>query len=146
MLNQVFGKMLYYPQSEPLAEFPSPESLKHRIIISTKPPKEYLEKVTKTGLNNIKGNEENLQELESAEDSDPDDFEVSESPSKSSSQAAPEYKKLITIHAGKPKGRLRDALKTAAQVKRLSLSEQELERAALSYGTDVVRYRSSFPC
>lgn len=37
--------MLYYPQSQSagLVEFPSPESLKHRIIISTKPPKEYLE-------------------------------------------------------------------------------------------------------
>lgn len=43
MLTQTFGAMLYYPQSECLAEFPSPESLKYRIIISTKPPKEYLE-------------------------------------------------------------------------------------------------------
>lgn len=43
MLTQTFGDMLFYPKSECLAEFPSPESLKHRIIISTKPPKEYLE-------------------------------------------------------------------------------------------------------
>lgn len=43
MLSQVFGKMLFYPESECLKEFPSPEELKHRIIISTKPPKEYLE-------------------------------------------------------------------------------------------------------
>lgn len=35
--------MLYYPQSECLDEFPSPEELKNRIILSTKPPKEYLE-------------------------------------------------------------------------------------------------------
>lgn len=35
--------MLFYPESECLKEFPSPEELKHRIIISTKPPKEYLE-------------------------------------------------------------------------------------------------------
>lgn len=34
--------MLYYPRSECLEEFPSPEELKHRIILSTKPPKEYL--------------------------------------------------------------------------------------------------------
>ncbi|KAJ0101424.1 hypothetical protein Patl1_06614 [Pistacia atlantica] len=171
MLNQVFGEMLYYPQSESLTEFPSPESLKYRIIISTKPPKEYLEKengvvtmnrlnnlkgsfkerasqengvVTMTRLNNIKGlcNEEALLELELGDDSDPDDFEVSEScPNKDSQLAvAPEYKSLITIHAGKPKGHLKDALKTAIQVKRLSLSEQELERAAVSHGTDVVRF------
>lgn len=43
MVTQIFGEMLYYPQGECLAEFPSPESLKHRVVISTKPPKEYLE-------------------------------------------------------------------------------------------------------
>ena len=43
MIAQTFGDMLYYPQSDCLVEFPSPGSLKHRIIISTKPPKEFLE-------------------------------------------------------------------------------------------------------
>lgn len=43
MVIQIFGEMLYYPQSECLEEFPSPEGLKNRIILSTKPPKEYLE-------------------------------------------------------------------------------------------------------
>lgn len=43
MTTQVFGEMLYYPQADPLMEFPTPESLKGRILISTKPPKEYLE-------------------------------------------------------------------------------------------------------
>lgn len=43
MLTQTFGEMLFYPKSECLEEFPSPEQLKYRIIISTKPPKEYLE-------------------------------------------------------------------------------------------------------
>lgn len=43
MVTQTFGEMLYYPQSECLEEFPSPERLKNRIILSTKPPKEYLE-------------------------------------------------------------------------------------------------------
>lgn len=42
MVTQVFGEMLYYPESGYLEEFPSPEALKHRIILSTKPPKEYL--------------------------------------------------------------------------------------------------------
>lgn len=44
MLTQTFGDMLFYPESEFIAEFPSPEALKRRVLISTKPPKEYLEK------------------------------------------------------------------------------------------------------
>lgn len=43
MVTQTFGDILFTPGSECLSEFPSPESLKKRIIISTKPPKEYLE-------------------------------------------------------------------------------------------------------
>lgn len=43
MVSKTFGEMLYLPESESLAEFPSPESLKRKIMISTKPPKEYLE-------------------------------------------------------------------------------------------------------
>jgi len=54
---------------------------------------------------------------------------------------APEYKRLISIHAGKPKGSLREALKgDPDKVRRLSLSEQQLEKAALQYGKDLVRY------
>lgn len=41
MVTQTFGDMLYYPENS-LKEFPSPDSLKNKIIISTKPPKEYL--------------------------------------------------------------------------------------------------------
>lgn len=44
MVTGIFGDTLFYPQAASLSEFPSPESLKYRIIISTKPPKEYLEK------------------------------------------------------------------------------------------------------
>jgi phosphatidylinositol phospholipase C delta len=43
MVTQTFGEILFTPGSENIKEFPSPESLKKRIIISTKPPKEYLE-------------------------------------------------------------------------------------------------------
>ncbi|RWR95603.1 phosphoinositide phospholipase C 2-like protein [Cinnamomum micranthum f. kanehirae] len=43
MVAQTFGNMLFYPEAECLEEFPSPEALKNRILISTKPPKEYLE-------------------------------------------------------------------------------------------------------
>jgi len=43
MVAQVFGDLLYYPETDQLTEFPTPESVKGRILISTKPPKEYLE-------------------------------------------------------------------------------------------------------
>ena len=43
MVTETFGDMLFCPESECLDEFPSPEEMKYRIIISTKPPKEYLQ-------------------------------------------------------------------------------------------------------
>lgn len=38
MVKETFGDMLYSPGSEFIMEFPSPDSLKRRILISTKPP------------------------------------------------------------------------------------------------------------
>lgn len=142
--------MLYYPESNTLGEFPSPESLKQRIIISTKPPKEYLEKDHVSASTKLRDASfdvaadasQNCNDLEGYDsDQDLDDFEISDPKSGSGLKVAPEYKHLITIHAGKPKGTLKDGLKVAVdKVRRLSLSEQELEKAALSHGTDVVRY------
>ena len=43
MVLEVFGTILYYPEEEHPKELPSPESLKGRVLLSTKPPKEYLE-------------------------------------------------------------------------------------------------------
>lgn len=57
--------------------------------------------------------------------------------------AVPEYKQLIAIHAGKPKGDLQTWLADSSSIKirRLSLSEQELENAIKNdYGADIVRY------
>uniref|UniRef100_A0A0A9HBL9 Phosphoinositide phospholipase C n=1 Tax=Arundo donax TaxID=35708 RepID=A0A0A9HBL9_ARUDO len=54
---------------------------------------------------------------------------------------APQYKHLITIRAGKPKGSLADALKSDPdKVRRLSLSEQQLAKVAEDHGTDIVRF------
>ena len=63
MISVTFGDMLYYPQSGCLEKFPSPESLKHRIIISTKAPKEDVES------NSVKGKESSSQK-EGDEDED----------------------------------------------------------------------------
>lgn len=47
LIKQKFGDMLFISESEQMAEFPSPDDLKGKIIVSTKPPKEYLQ--TKSG-------------------------------------------------------------------------------------------------
>ena len=44
IVHRIFGKTLYCPDphQEGFTDFPSPASLKNKIIISTKPPKEYI--------------------------------------------------------------------------------------------------------
>ncbi|KAJ7959822.1 Phosphoinositide phospholipase C [Quillaja saponaria] len=161
MLTQTFGDMLFHPKSESLKEFPSPDKLKYRIIISTKPPKEYL--AAKSMKENSKGSKEtkdcdedelgkepsditNDQEDDdmsgtdttghSLDDEDNEDCAPELCPSSSSA-----YKRQIAIHAGKPKGSLKEALKVEAdKVRRLSLSEQALEKAAELHGSDIVRF------
>ncbi|KAL2539882.1 Phosphoinositide phospholipase C 2 [Abeliophyllum distichum] len=154
MITQTFGDMLFSPGSECLKEFPSPESLKNRIIISTKPPKEYLEaKEVKARENGSKkGKEEEAWGKEvnfkaKIDDEKDDDLEEKEGDnndeddSKLHQNAAPEYKRLIAIHAGKGKGSITDWLRVDPnKVRRISLSEQELEKAVISHGKDIVRF------
>lgn len=164
MITKTFGDLLYYPKSDVLEEFPSPESLKGRIIISTKPPKEYLEAKTTEVQGN--GDKEKLEapdeepwgdevpdygsdvlgEQESAnvagaieEDSDDDEGIAQANRDK---DVAPEYKRLITIRAGKPKGvSLKDSIRVdSKQVKRVSLSEPQLQKVARSHPTHIVRF------
>ncbi|KAJ4970199.1 hypothetical protein NE237_003298 [Protea cynaroides] len=159
MVTQTFGEMLFYPESECLEGIPSPEALKHRIILSTKPPKEYLESKSSQdkggnsqkvrdlpGEDSVRKNGSNpTAEPESVDDKndcDPqDDEDMDDSYSYSRQLGAPEYKHLITIPAGKPKEGLELALKVKPdKVRRLSLSEQALEKATLSLGTELVRF------
>ncbi|GMN72377.1 hypothetical protein TIFTF001_051997 [Ficus carica] len=104
MVTKTFGDMLYCPKSDYLLEFPSPGSLKKRVLISTKPP-EY--RNSRHGRNN-----KQKQDQDHSEDE------------KNSGNKAPDNKWLA------------DAVK----VRRLSLSEQELENAAKTHGTDIVRF------
>lgn len=59
--------MLFVPESEYQQEFPSPDELKYRIIISTKPPKEYLRS------KNVKGESSFSDDDETDEEEDGDD-------------------------------------------------------------------------
>ena len=72
---------------------------------------------------------------------DEEDEEDIEDGDKSQHTLAPEYKRLIAIHAGKPKGGLDECLRVDPdKVRRLSLSEQQLEKAAVTHGKQIVRY------
>ncbi|KAL6644878.1 hypothetical protein ACP70R_016486 [Stipagrostis hirtigluma subsp. patula] len=162
MVLEVFGDILYYPESKHLQEFPSPEALRGRIILSTKPPKEYLEaKDSSMKERDVepqfkKGESEEAawgtevpdiqDELQVANKNDDDllyrERDVGEdNEQKMCKHVAAEYKHLITIKAGKPKGALVDALKSDPEkVRRLSLSEQELAKVATRHGPNIVSF------
>ncbi|XVF69006.1 hypothetical protein PTKIN_Ptkin11bG0046400 [Pterospermum kingtungense] len=127
MVTETFGEMLYCTETENLQQFPSPESLKKRVLISTKPPKEYLE-----------GNTADLSDNESV--TNPLD-EGEHVPDEDEEKAVTQYRQIIAIHAGKLKGGLDNWLSDdPRKVRRLSLSEQELESAAKTHGTKIVRF------
>ncbi|XP_027330721.1 phosphoinositide phospholipase C 6-like isoform X2 [Abrus precatorius] len=161
MVTQIFGEMLYYPETDYITEFPSPESLKNRVIISTKPPKECFESNRIKDNDNCPGinesessSEEELWGKESPDsnrtevetegtngsDRDEGDMNACECDHKSYQECLPEYKRIITIHNRKFKGSLKDKLKTDGELRRLSWSETTLEKASESHGTDIVRF------
>lgn len=186
--------------SECLTEFPSPESLKGKIIISTKPPEDKakdkeneLPKSTSCHVNfppfmkmfnhrrkkvcgqkakhqeyprpsasssadeaewgeevpNLKGivkttngstNDKDYSDEEGSTNADGDSGKTQQNVVE-----APKYRHLISMHAGKPKGGLKEWLKVEVdRVRRLSLSELQLERAVTKkYGQDIVRFTQS---
>ncbi|ONK61854.1 uncharacterized protein A4U43_C08F34270 [Asparagus officinalis] len=156
MVSQTFGDILYYPQSDSFEEFPSPESLKNRIILSTKPPKEYLNshkcsKLKRGASQREKENDDRWGKevtdlksiLESTKnESVQDEEDVDNEDDDGLKPNAPlEYKHLITIRAGKPKGNLRHSLRVdPGKARRLSLSEQQLVKAAKDNADDLVRF------
>jgi phosphatidylinositol phospholipase C delta len=160
MITETFGNMLFYIEDlVGFKEFPSPESLKRRILISTKPPKECLERQSSADLEDGDKNEEKHPEEEPSEDeTDNEDVENDEKSLQGAGSAeedlddvngvvqvkaeVPVYKKLISIHAEKKTGfPLRDTLRfDGGLVKRISLSEPKFEKLAKSHPTDIVRF------
>ncbi|MFS7943313.1 putative phosphoinositide phospholipase C [Helianthus anomalus] len=163
MATEILGDMLYCPKAGDNDEFPSPEELKHRIILSTKPPKECLESnkleeeliaedetpcicentnpsdETQIGSNqegNVSNLNQNLSEFLRIDSEDGD------AANKKPGQKTPrEYIQIIGIHAAKANKELRQALEVGSgKGKRISVSEQTLEKAAEDYGSDLVRF------
>ncbi|KAL7092661.1 hypothetical protein ACP275_12G177200 [Erythranthe tilingii] len=155
MVSETFGETLICSTSESsLQEFQCPESLKGRVIISTKAPKEYLdqtkssnEQVDDGGVKVVKkSSEEPVWGKEIADlavkfvhedegeykDDDDDDLEQ---------DAALKYKQLIAIRAEKMKGGIKAWLGVdLKKAHRVSLNEENLEKAAPTHGTEIVRF------
>ncbi|KAL9995019.1 putative phosphoinositide phospholipase C [Helianthus debilis subsp. tardiflorus] len=149
MVHDTFGDMLFTPDTEVLPEFPSPETLKRRIMISTKPPKEYeylkSQETKASGNTSQKENDEawggEIPSFKSRSAEFKDDLEEDDGEEDDQADSAPAYKNLIAIHAGKGKGGLDNWLTVDPdKVRRLSLSEQELEKAAKTHGPQIVRF------
>ncbi|KAL1348291.1 hypothetical protein HN51_024272 [Arachis hypogaea] len=154
MATQIFGEVLFKPETGCLKEFPSPESLKNRIVISTKPPKESFEanRIKDNGNSSPMQNGSDSSEEETWGKDSPDsmqnesdgdnegDNNSCECDKKSYQQFSPDYKSLITIQNRKLKGSLKDKLNPDGDLRRLSWSEKTLLKALESHGTDIVRF------
>ncbi|KAI3833706.1 hypothetical protein MKX03_004041 [Papaver bracteatum] len=149
MITQTLGDVLF-TSLECLEEFPSPGALKGKILLSTKPPKEYL--YSKDSCENeapceVDKNEKKVTEdkndldTEDSEDSGGESENIDNSEDKSCSLGVHKYKSLIAIHAKKHRGGFATSLMLdPSKVERLSLSEQQLEKGAEDYGTELVRF------
>ncbi|TVU18097.1 hypothetical protein EJB05_34167, partial [Eragrostis curvula] len=140
LIKETYGDMLFISESEQMAEFPSPDDLKGKIIISTKPPKEYLQ--TKSGKEETdddkaegglseQGSEKYVEEAE----------ELVESEKKAQQGADNEYKRLIAIQLTRRKHDMdKDLMVDPDKVSRLSLGEKAYEKATVSHGADIIRF------
>lgn len=157
MVTTTFGDILVCSTPESLQDFPSPESLKRKIVLSTKPPKEYLE--IKSSIKEDSGSiKEHKSSEESAWGKEIPDFVESFNLEEGSEHqeegdrhhhenqnfqqnAPPEYKHLIAIRAEKMKGGLKAWLRVNSEkAHRVSLNEEKLEKAVITHGTDIVRF------
>ncbi|KAI3994261.1 hypothetical protein MKX01_012518 [Papaver californicum] len=149
MITQTLKDVLF-TSLECLEEFPSPEALKGKILLSTKPPKEYLhskafEEEMKDLCENKAPCEEAVVDKNDIDSEDSEDSSESEDTDNSDNQSCSlgvhKYKSLIAIHAKKYKVGLTASLKLdPSKVERLSLSEQQLEKGSENHGTELVRF------
>lgn len=157
MIKETFGDTLHLTESEAMSEFPSPEDLKGKIIVSTKPPKEYLQ--TKSSKEEAQNG--GAEEEESVwGDEIPDNMalmavnrEVSEQDTKLYVQEEEEmektaqqgvnmeYKRLIAISLTRRKHNMDEDLKVDPdKVSRMSLGETAYEKATITHGAEIIKF------
>ncbi|CAH9094151.1 unnamed protein product [Cuscuta europaea] len=135
MVKQTFGDMLFCPESD-LNEFPSPECLKGRVMISTKPPKKYSKSGSVIKRHSIKETSFATNGLSSTHGSHHLHADVLEGDDEESTT---EYKKLIAICASKLKGSMKNLPSHDHKVTRLSMSEETLKLSINSHGRELIR-------
>ncbi|CAH8366261.1 unnamed protein product [Eruca vesicaria subsp. sativa] len=130
MVSKTFGGTLFRCTDEYKERFPSPETLKNKILISTKPPKEYLQtQVSQTSTTDESVKAKKVADAEELIQDEDEEY------------VAIEYRDLISIHAGNRKGGLKNCLNgDPNRVIRLSMSEQWLETLAKTRGSDLVKF------
>lgn len=157
MVSNTFGEMLH--PGEDFVEFPSPEKLKEKIVISTKPPKESSESFNDQQSYDHKTKEfsdrsQPIQENYSGTPYTDPEFDIpikvslqddEEEEEEDEEGSVPEYRNLIAIHALKwQDGGFEHLLKqNSNRAARLSMSEQELEDTVKSHATDIVKLVNS---
>ncbi|CAH8363729.1 unnamed protein product [Eruca vesicaria subsp. sativa] len=120
MITRTFGDMLYNHDPGSSKEYPSPEELKFRILISTKPPHEQLD------ADDVKGKDSEQSIFAWMMQNDHEKVC---------------YQRLIAIHYFRIYEGIQKVWKfQESKNKWLSLTEQSLEKVIASYGTDVTRF------
>lgn len=168
MLKETFGEMLYVSESEHMAEFPSPDELKGKIVISTKAPKECFqtksskdaaateeeegvwgEEITDDKATARQMSEQSSgkytadEETAGAGAEDEMEVEAEAEAEKKSRQGTEdnEYRRLIAIQLTRRKHDIEQDLRVDPdKVTRVSLGEKAFEKAIVSHGDHVVRF------
>uniref|UniRef100_A0A1J3IN21 Phosphoinositide phospholipase C n=1 Tax=Noccaea caerulescens TaxID=107243 RepID=A0A1J3IN21_NOCCA len=150
MLTKTFRGMLYRCGSQSYKHFPSPEELKKKILISTKPPKEYLESqavqvVSRTPVDHKETSwrrpASGTNKAWRGETKIPKEEEEEEEEEEGEESEAVGYRDLIAVQAGNCKGGLENCLSdNPEKPRRISMDEQLLETVVRTRGSDVVRF------
>ncbi|KAE8729431.1 hypothetical protein F3Y22_tig00003715pilonHSYRG00141 [Hibiscus syriacus] len=123
MVTETFGEMLYTNEKENLEQFLSPELLKKRVLISTKPPKVFQNTEGEEVSENGSVTHTNERQSNSQWNLPKDGEHISD---EDKEKVVLEYRYIIAIHTGKLKGGLENWLSDDPnKVRRLSLRKWE---------------------
>ncbi|CAA7032301.1 unnamed protein product [Microthlaspi erraticum] len=147
MMKDTFMDMVYFSDSGDLKEFPSPEDLKYKVVISTKTPKGTLQK-DKDSESDVSGKsssdvsakqtDDQKTEEETSEVRNEEDGSDQES---SNNLDLLTYSRMILIPSGNARNGLKEALTIDnGGIRRLSLREQKFKKATEMYATDVMKF------